>query len=656
MHPLRYKNAQYLNHYCYFFFLSYRLHNYYKYKGCFMQKMLILLLLLFLNTFLSNAQDQTSNRGLISFSKITEGIPLNDPNRNPSWDWTNSTVKHTLYIDQNVIIAKPNVDLPYFSYQGPIASELNTGNVNTRDIKKSDGWVLFMRDFGTPTRAPKMPYFVLYNKYRGLLRFFVYYPGSTTYSFVKARLSNSNATPYNDRTSMICFQSDDNGYQDKFQKDAEIYSFGGRGQMQPNQWFFVDFYIQNYDVSGTKKGFLNFEIFGITEQEVTLNSIGNIDGTITSGSSVFKEAGIQDVFNWGSDTYNKADQRYQGAIKFREKLREWSTSNKPYSSNAATLLNYTKLVPAMAVATSLFESFTAISGIFDGTRVDPTIQAVSLTLDFKTTGSIVYTAPLNSFIFRVPGSGINDDLSPIYNKPTGIVAVSTPHYTYDFTSEDFGDPETGGYTSVTAHFKITKPIELFINYDSGLRLVDSYVMVKHDDYPTAYLQKLSLSEFNNHNEYYSISAYNAQPYIMDGSGVLNLKLVPRIPNPQDTLYIMKKIRYAEGEYVVVPEIEPIKEYTNSPVDNGDKKFLVHQNYPNPFNPTTSIPIQLMEKSFVKIDVYNSIGQLIANLENSTLDIGYLRYDFNGAGLPSGVYLYRVQVNNKIVTNRMTIIK
>ena len=38
-------------------------------------------------------------------------------------------------------------------------------------IDKEHGWVLLFRDFGTDVEAPVFPYYILYNKYRGLIRF-----------------------------------------------------------------------------------------------------------------------------------------------------------------------------------------------------------------------------------------------------------------------------------------------------------------------------------------------------------------------------------------------------------------------------------------------------------------------------------------------------
>ena len=71
-----------------------------------------------------------------------------------------------------------------------------------------------------------------------------------------------------------------------------------------------------------------------------------------------------------------------------------------------------------------------------------------------------------------------------------------------------------------------------------------------------------------------------------------------------------------------------------------------QNYPNPFNPSTTISYSLIERSSVKLDVYNQKGQKIKTLINSTKDAGNHQIIWNGtnsSGKPvsSGIYLYKI---------------
>lgn len=86
------------------------------------------------------------------------------------------------------------------------------------------------------------------------------------------------------------------------------------------------------------------------------------------------------------------------------------------------------------------------------------------------------------------------------------------------------------------------------------------------------------------------------------------------------------------------------------------KFSLHQNYPNPFNPSTKIKFELPKSSFASLKVYDTTGRLITTLVNSRLSSGSYSYDFNGAGLSSGMYFYRLETDAYSETKKMILIK
>ncbi len=91
-------------------------------------------------------------------------------------------------------------------------------------------------------------------------------------------------------------------------------------------------------------------------------------------------------------------------------------------------------------------------------------------------------------------------------------------------------------------------------------------------------------------------------------------------------------------------------------------FALDQNYPNPFNPSTTITIQLPEKSGVNLKIYNLLGQEMLEVYDGSLAAGRHFFTWNGVNragqkLSSGVYIYVMTTNNgKRFAKKMVMIK
>ncbi len=85
-------------------------------------------------------------------------------------------------------------------------------------------------------------------------------------------------------------------------------------------------------------------------------------------------------------------------------------------------------------------------------------------------------------------------------------------------------------------------------------------------------------------------------------------------------------------------------------------FALSQNHPNPFNPQTQIRFALPEARLVSLVVYDVTGREMARLVEGIVKAGYHEVVFDGARLPSGVYLYRLQAGAFVETKRMALIK
>ncbi len=85
-------------------------------------------------------------------------------------------------------------------------------------------------------------------------------------------------------------------------------------------------------------------------------------------------------------------------------------------------------------------------------------------------------------------------------------------------------------------------------------------------------------------------------------------------------------------------------------------FKLMQNYPNPFNPTTDIEFRIADFGFVSLKVYNVLGQEVASLVNGLKRPGSYTVRFDGSGLPSGVYFYRLQAGSHSDMKKLMLMK
>jgi uncharacterized protein (DUF362 family) len=83
---------------------------------------------------------------------------------------------------------------------------------------------------------------------------------------------------------------------------------------------------------------------------------------------------------------------------------------------------------------------------------------------------------------------------------------------------------------------------------------------------------------------------------------------------------------------------------------------LEQNYPNPFNPGSDIRYQISEFRMVRLAVYDVLGREVAVLVNELKPPGAYQARFDGTGLPSGVYLYRLQSGSASVVKKMVLVR
>lgn len=81
-----------------------------------------------------------------------------------------------------------------------------------------------------------------------------------------------------------------------------------------------------------------------------------------------------------------------------------------------------------------------------------------------------------------------------------------------------------------------------------------------------------------------------------------------------------------------------------------------QNYPNPFNPTTHFRFTIADLRFVTLAVFDLVGREVATLVNQEMSPGNYEATFDGTGLTSGIYFYRLQAGEFVQTRKLILQK
>ena len=86
------------------------------------------------------------------------------------------------------------------------------------------------------------------------------------------------------------------------------------------------------------------------------------------------------------------------------------------------------------------------------------------------------------------------------------------------------------------------------------------------------------------------------------------------------------------------------------------RFYLSQNYPNPFNPSTQIRYQISESGRVTLTVFDLLGREVRTLVDEQKQPGTYTVTFDGSGLASGVYFYRLQAGSFTTTRKLVLLR
>ena len=110
----------------------------------------------------------------------------------------------------------------------------------------------------------------------------------------------------------------------------------------------------------------------------------------------------------------------------------------------------------------------------------------------------------------------------------------------------------------------------------------------------------------------------------------------------------------DGQIIAIDNIRIMENITGIPSVKSMKQDYLLQNYPNPFRTETTIPFKLAHSADVKLIIYNTRGQKVAEPFTGHLKAGKHRIYFNAGGLKPGIYYYQL-IKNGISASRQMIV-
>ena len=151
----------------------------------------------------------------------------------------------------------------------------------------------------------------------------------------------------------------------------------------------------------------------------------------------------------------------------------------------------------------------------------------------------------------------------------------------------------------------------------------------------------------------NLEAYGYQGYLIDCTGIAAGKYYLRLATSVNEEVNLSLSDIQMDEVLLEKSKLNVRNFKGSELP---LEYSLEQNYPNPFNPNTVISYQLPVNGFVTLKVYDILGSEVTTLVNEEKTAGRYEINYNASSLASGVYLYKLQVNDFINVKKMILLK
>ncbi len=346
------------------------------------------------------------------------------------------------------------------SVTSPYCSDAIGELLYTKDYEPEDGWVLVTGNFGSSQGYIANPYFIMYNKYEGLLRVFVLINSPENYSNASMKLSFGNDS----KTALLTHASNRAWAVDNFKQDNIILA---TFDMFNHEWLYADFamaYDPNTNVKTDSR--LKFKLFGVTLTDLTINGTINLTQELPKSSM---NSGNLSTFDQITVTGKKIAGYYSTFNGYKSQLIK--QTNKENDSKLKTALNslsnswIVKDLPFIGAAVGLVDFFVG------GGRSTATASPVPMVFngDMNLEGTLTTYDRITQFTMQTPGTDHGNITAniPYYDKPLGIFNLTeSPVLQW----HDYYQYLENGISMEWTSYKVKNDIHYIINPNANLSL------------------------------------------------------------------------------------------------------------------------------------------------------------------------------------------
>ncbi|NML22992.1 T9SS type A sorting domain-containing protein [Pseudoflavitalea sp. G-6-1-2] len=425
-----------------------------------------------------------------------------------------------------------------------------------KDFTKAKGWELLRREFGCD-KVVAYPYFILYNKYNGMMRIFVYQPESqTSYSGIMLQMEPTTFS----YPATTAFGDIPSAATDKFLANPNTYGKMVVAVGEPggsSRWTMAEYNmafdpnIQNAVYNGSR---LSIKIFGIIVSEIKSKITGT---SITSNQPIsnfsYKPASSPTTSDNLSYEFKTAGERFTSFSKnisgFRSSLNKAATdvsnalNGAAASSGLGKIRNFAEKIKSISSTDgALGQSMDQFSkglkgfggalnlvgsviGMFESGGGGPSAAPTYTSYNLELTGTLTSKIIINTLILAIPGTNQPDNNNATYYRcPLGILNLKTTpvlekvaYNRYCGISYGFDGREYENRKSYIS-YRVKNNLDLSFNASFGLELVSAEAALVGEVKPTTVngVVKASYNPFKPHNNGSgSLDAYDFNHMLAD---------------------------------------------------------------------------------------------------------------------------------------------